>query len=983
MGFEFKEFLIKIGIIYAVLFNNILEHPLALIYPTISDEPTRGLRELRQCYSSDQVSKHEEGLDNAIPVIRYPNMKKDWPVAIREPSLLISTLEGTLHAIGQRSGLIKWSLNESPILKLPNIENITQHQRKKSLFLPDPKDGSLYLYNGFSAADTDSESERESLEKLPFTISELVSSSPCRSSDGLLYTGKKIDEWITINAVTGERVDVLNADTPMCPSPPMTTTAYGTQTSNLLFIGKSEYQLSIFDLKSKQKTWNLTFVDYSSSAVSSIPQNAYEFLHLTSSTTGRIATIDLSNDANRFLWTHQFSSPIVSIFQFNDGITPVLRRVPFSTIGGTVIPRNLRQSNPLYPSLYIGEMPDSKSMYALSTLVDLSQTTLIPTKRNRKLLIEGPDKHKSINSIKDYFNILVFGYYEYPEVTKSQIYPQFQISQSPHNLLTAHKAKHVTEPLIIGNTSFNTRDVDVIYNYEELLRTAITFLLGVTTIALSVYIVSRNSKTDKNQKQNQNSDPNWVSVGKIRFEPKSIIGRGCSGTCVYKGLFEGKQKIAVKRVVADHFVLADREIELLRSLQHPNLIRYFATESDDMFRYIAIELADFTLADYLEREGGEALVDPIQVLHQSALGLAHLHSLNVIHRDIKPQNILISLPLPPNNTRKVMISDFGVSKVLTSEHMSTEVSAALKGTEGWIAAEVLKSKVERATFKPSKPIDIFSMGCLFYYTLTKGEHPFGDLLQRQSNILMGRFDIDKLKTEETFAEYSLIYTMINSDPSARPNIEAVAKHPLFWDPNKSLQFLQDVSDRIEKEAVDSDVVLNLERGGIDVCKGDWRRHISIELQADLKKFRSYRGSSVRDLLRAMRNKRHHYRELTPEVQQSLGAIPKQFVEYWDSRYPRLLIHSYIALQMCRNEDIFDAYYRTDSVYYESLPRSGIKWFTKNSENLMPNGLTSDDSLEAINWKSCKRKGSPVKRRPITPKPDDQNSADIFVQNYDK
>jgi len=75
-----------------------------------------------------------------------------------------------------------------------------------------------------SAADTESD-DRESLEKLPFTISELVSSSPCRSSDGILYTGKKIDEWITINAVTGERVDVLNADTPMCPSPRMTTTS--------------------------------------------------------------------------------------------------------------------------------------------------------------------------------------------------------------------------------------------------------------------------------------------------------------------------------------------------------------------------------------------------------------------------------------------------------------------------------------------------------------------------------------------------------------------------------------------------------------------------------------------------------------------------------------------------------------------------------------------------------------------------------------
>ena len=800
-----------------------------------------------------------------------------------------------------------------------------------------------------------SQSDRESLEKLPFTIGELVSSSPCRSSEGILYTGKKTDEWITINAQTGQKVSVLNSDSPMCPSPPTSSASY--DTSNLLFLGKSEYQLSIFDLKTKAKTWNLTFIDFSASAASSVPQNSYDFLHLTSSTTGRIATIDLSNDANRFLWTHQFSSPIVSIFQFNDGITPVLRRVPFSTIGGSVNPTNLQQSNPLYPSLYIGEMPESKSMYALSTLVDLTQTPLIPTKKTRKLLIEGPNE-QSIESIRDYFNVLVFGYYEYPEIIKTDLHSQLQISQTYRNLLIDAKGKPEDKPQVIPNLPLKVPNLDMNDNFMEALRTIVTFLTGVTLIAIIIYMNLRHWKS--NIKDKTNTDSNSVMVGKIKFDTKAIIGRGCSGTCVYKGLFENKQKVAVKRVVADHFVLANREIELLRSLQHPNLIRYFATESDDMFRYIAIELAEFTLADYVEGRTEEIVIDCVQVLRESCLGLAHLHSLNVVHRDIKPQNILISLPLPPKNERKVMISDFGVSKVLTSDQFSTEVSAQLKGTEGWIAPEVLKSKLERMTFKPSKPIDIFSMGCLFYYTLNKGQHPFGDLLQRQSNILVGRFDIDEIQTEDTLTEYSLIKTMLSPEPNDRPSIEAIVKHPLFWDAAKSLQFLQDVSDRIEKEAVDSSVVISLERGGIDVCRGDWRRHISIELQTDLKKFRSYRGSSVRDLLRAMRNKRHHYRELPPEVQESLGAIPNQFVQYFTSRFPRLLIHSYIALQMCRTEDLFENYYQLDDVIFEILPRSGIKWFTKNSENLMPNGLGSDDSLEAINWKSCKRKGSPVK-----------------------
>jgi len=260
------------------------------------------------------------------------------------------------------------------------------------------------------------------------------------------------------------------------------------------------------------------------------------------------------------------------------------------------------------------------------------------------------------------------------------------------------------------------------------------------------------------------------------------------------------------------------------------------------------------------------------------------------------------------------------------------------------------------------------LGCLFYYTLTNGQHPFGGLLQRQSNILIGQFSLNEISDEESLSKSNLIQAMINADPNERPVIEAVMKHPIFWDPNRSLQFLQDVSDRIEKEPVDSEVVMNLERGGIDVCRGDWRRHISIELQSDLKKFRSYRGSSARDLLRAMRNKRHHYRELPTEVQEALGSIPNQFVAYFTSRFPRLLIHSYIALQLCKEEPIFESYYVKDSVNYEPLPRTGIKWYLKNSDTFMPNGVGSDDSLEAVNWKSCKRKGSPIKKK-LTEVPD--------------
>lgn len=115
-------------------------------------------------------------------------------LAIIEPTLLVSTLDGNLYAVGQKSGLIKWTLQEEPIVKLPQLPNATENL-KQPLFLPDPKDGSLYIYNGISAKrkpsdDADGGSDKDALQKMPFTISELVSASPCKSSDGLLYTGE-------------------------------------------------------------------------------------------------------------------------------------------------------------------------------------------------------------------------------------------------------------------------------------------------------------------------------------------------------------------------------------------------------------------------------------------------------------------------------------------------------------------------------------------------------------------------------------------------------------------------------------------------------------------------------------------------------------------------------------------------------------------------------------------------------------------------
>lgn len=65
---------------------------------------------------------------------------------------------------------------------------------------------------------------------------------------------------------------------------------------------------------------------------------------------------------------------------------------------------------------------------------------------------------------------------------------------------------------------------------------------------------------------------------------------------------------------------------------------------------------------------------------------------------------------------------------------------------------------------------------------------------------------------------------------------------------------QDVSDRVEKDDQESPVLQALEEGAYSVVRDDWRNMIDSEVAQDLRKYRNYRGTSVRDLLRALRNK---------------------------------------------------------------------------------------------------------------------------------
>ena len=286
----------------------------------------------------------------------------------------------------------------------------------------------------------------------------------------------------------------------------------------------------------------------------------------------------------------------------------------------------------------------------------------------------------------------------------------------------------------------------------------------------------------------------------------TVLGFGSHGTIVYKGSFEGRE-VAVKRMLLDFYDVASHEVSLLQeSDDHPNVIRYFCRQQSAGFLYIALELCPASLQDVIERPhefkslAQASSLDLPNVLFQIAAGVRYLHSLKIVHRDLKPQNILVAPPkkartgshvrLPP----RLLISDFGLCKKLEGDQSSFRATTAhAAGTSGWRAPELLVDDDPNQTVaaanesgnsldnsepaiidtlsnrRATRAIDIFSLGCVFFYILSRGSHPFGDRYMREANIVKGQYTLDQLRGLDNYGyeASALIERMLDPDPRRR------------------------------------------------------------------------------------------------------------------------------------------------------------------------------------------------------------------------
>ena len=210
-------------------------------------------------------------------------------------------------------------------------------------------------------------------------------------------------------------------------------------------------------------------------------------------------------------------------------------------------------------------------------------------------------------------------------------------------------------------------------------------------------------------------------IGKMldgRYEIKEIIGVGGMAV-VFKAKCHRLNRYVAIKILKDEYMADDElrrqfheESQAVAMLSHPNIMAVYDVSKTEELEYIVMELIDgITLKEYLERRGPLSSKEVTIFSTQIAKALEHAHSREIIHRDIKPQNIMLL------SDGTIKVTDFGIARLTRSELKVTAVGDKAIGSVHYISPEQARGEIT------DEKADIYSVGIMLYEMLT-GKLPF-------------------------------------------------------------------------------------------------------------------------------------------------------------------------------------------------------------------------------------------------------------------
>ena len=284
--------------------------------------------------------------------------------------------------------------------------------------------------------------------------------------------------------------------------------------------------------------------------------------------------------------------------------------------------------------------------------------------------------------------------------------------------------------------------------------------------------------------------PSSADTEKVPFSSKVVISQTLLGTgafgAVYLGVHEDTgQMIAIKKITIgnannketrEQIEQLASEIRLMKQLDHPNIVKYLHAERQEQQLLIYMELMSGGSLASLMKKFTKLPESVMRVyMRQVLVGLAYLHQRNVVHRDIKADNILMA----SDGTAK--ISDFGTSR----EFNDSANLLTVTGTPWFMAPEVIKGS---EGVGHGAPADIWSIGCTII-ELVQGRPPFW----QHNNPMTVMFNIglhpekilDEIPKEVSPELRDLLQCCLREEPSQRITAKQILDHPFFRDEDSS------------------------------------------------------------------------------------------------------------------------------------------------------------------------------------------------------